>query len=114
MKKVLWFSRHDMSDAQLADLKRIFGEVEISKCDKTVSNVAEIKDEIAGADILAIVAPINLQEQFLKVSNGKPVISSRNKRILTPAVDGVSESKVHFEFDGWFKIVKIEVVTEDL
>ncbi len=113
MKNVLWFSRHTMTDAQFIDLKRIFGEIKINQVSITIQKINEISNEIEVSDILAIVAPIGLQEQFVKVSNGRPVISARTKRILVPSTDG-GEDKADFVFDGWFKIKKIEVVTEDL
>ena len=42
MKKILWVSRHQMTEGQLDDLKRIYGEFELVKFDQTVSNVKEI------------------------------------------------------------------------
>ena len=112
MKKLLWFSRHSLNEDQLNDLQRIFGELAISQVNKTVNSAYEIEDEITEADIVAIVAPIHLQQQFLRIAGDKPVISCRNKRILIKTDNG--EDKVDFIFDGWYRIVKIEVVTEDL
>ena len=110
MKKVLWFSRHIMTEDQMCDLRRIYGEIEINQINKTINSVYEIEDEITEADIVAIVAPIHLQEQFLKLAGEKPVISCRNKRIIDPT----DNTKVNFVFDGWYQIKKIEVITEDL
>ena len=69
-KKVLWFSRHEMTPEQRAAL----GDVEIIQVNKTVQSAYELQDEINECDIIAIVAPINLQQQFIKLANGKPVI----------------------------------------
>ena len=33
MKKILWVSRHQMTEGQLDDLKRIYGEFELVKFD---------------------------------------------------------------------------------
>jgi len=110
MKKLLWFSRHPLNEDQLNDLQRIFGELAINQVNKTVNNAYEIEEEITEADIIGIVAPIHLQEQFLKLAGEKPVISCRNKRIIDPT----DNTKVNFVFDGWYRIVKIEVITEDL
>ena len=71
-KKVLWFSRHEMTLEQRAAL----GDVEIIQINKTVQSAYELQDEIN--DIIAIVAPINLQQQFIKLANGKPVIMAVN------------------------------------
>lgn len=59
MKKVLWFSRHEMTPDQLAAL----GEnIEIVQINRSINSAFELKDDIEGADIIAIVAPINLQQ----------------------------------------------------
>ena len=70
MKKVLWFSRHEMTDDQRAAL----GDVEVTQVSKTINSAFELQEEVDAADIIAIVAPINIQAQFLKIANGKPVI----------------------------------------
>lgn len=74
MKKVLWFSRHEMSLAQKIDLNRIFGEMEIIHVSKTIDSGFDLQYEINEADVIAIVAPINIQQQILKIAGSKPVI----------------------------------------
>ena len=107
---VLWFSRHEMSADQLTDLQRIYGDnIAVNQINRTITSAYELADEIKESDVIGIVAPINLQSQFLKIAGDKPVISSRSKRIILE--DG---EKVQFVFDGWYQIHKIEVVTEDL
>lgn len=54
-KKVLWFSRHEMTLEQRVAL----GDVEIIQINKTVQSAYELRDEINECDIIAIVAPIN-------------------------------------------------------
>ncbi len=112
-KKVLWFSRHDLDQDQINDLMRVFGDVTITKVSKTIDTAFELKDEVADADIIAIVAPINLQQQFLKLAAGKPVIMSMSDRIITKSDDG-TEDKVTFKFKNWIRLVKIDIVTEIL
>ena len=111
MTKVLWFSRHCMTEYQLSALVAKLGEVEVVQIDKTIQNAFELSHEVEEADIIAIVAPINLQAQFLKLANGKPVIIAQSKRELVKSDDG--ESKVNFIFDGWKQLKKIEVVMDD-
>lgn len=106
-KKVLWFSRHEMTPEQKAAL----GDCEITQISKTINSAYELADEIAAADVIAIVAPINIQAQFLKLAGDKPVITAKSKRLLVHQ-DG-SEDKVVFQFEKWERLVKIEVVTED-
>ena len=110
MKKVLWFSRHNMSEDQAQDLKRIYGDVTINQVSKTINSAYELQDDINNSDVIAIVAPVNLQQQFLKLAEGKPVISARSKRL----VDLNDDTKFIFVFDGWYQILEVKVVTQDL
>ena len=108
MKKVLWFSRHTMSEEQLASLPGC----EINQINRTISHASELSEAIAESDIIAIVAPLPLQREFLLEAGDKPVITAINRRVLVPNPEG-GEDKVEFQFDGWKRLVKIEVVTED-
>lgn len=108
MKKVLWFSRHAMTEEQRAAL----GEVEILQINRTINTAFELENEIKEVDIVAIVAPINLQQQFLKLAGDKPVIMAVNDRVLVPDPEG-GEDKVQFKFVKWERLIKIEVVKED-
>ena len=49
-KKVLWFSRHEMTLEQRA----VLGDVEIIQINKTVQSAYELQDEINECDIIAI------------------------------------------------------------
>ena len=108
-KKVLWFSRHTMTADQLKALGAVR---EIVQCDGTISSAWELADEIKDCDIIAIVAPIGLQQQFLKLAGDKPVIMALSERVITPDPEG-GESKVEFVFQKWERLVKIEVEKED-
>ena len=106
-KKVLWFSRHEMSAEQLAAL----GDVEINQINRSINSAYELEDEIKAADIIAIVAPINLQQQFLKIAGDKPVIMAVNDRRLIPQPDG--EDKVEFHFVKWEQLDEIVIKKHD-
>lgn len=108
-KRVLWFSRHDMTDEQFTALGPV---KEVLKIDGTINNAWELQEDINDCDIIAIVAPINIQAQFLKIAGDKPVITAISERVLTEDEEG-GESKVTFIFRKWERIKKIEVVTED-
>ena len=107
-KKVLWFSRHEMTLEQRAAL----GDVEIIQINKTVQSAYELQDEINECDIIAIVAPINLQQQFIKLANGKPVIMAVNDRVLIKQADGTKD-KAEFRFVKWEQLIRIDIVKED-
>ena len=106
-KKVLWFSRHEMSAEQLAAL----GDVEVTQVNRSISSAYELEEEINNSDIIAIVAPINLQQQFLKLAEGKPVIMAVNDRRLIPQPEG--EDKVEFHFVKWEQLDEIVIKKHD-
>ena len=108
-KKILWFSRHNMSETQMEALG---ANIEIVTVNKTIQSAFELKEEIDECDIIAIVAPINLQAQFLKLAGDKPVIMAVNDRVLVKDPEG-GEDKAEFHFVKWIRLKKIEVVTED-
>ena len=119
MKRILWLSRHKMSDVQLKDLERIYGEVEVKQVDKTVSNVNEIVVAGNDCDILAVVLPPNLLAELVNPRiNTKEVIRSIFDRVpageyINPDTGNV-ETRYSFIHKSWEKIIKIEVVTEKL
>lgn len=108
MRKVLWFSRHEMTSEQ----RKALGDCEIMQINKTINSAYEVKNEIDACDIIAIVAPINLQQQFLQLAGEKPVIMAVNNRILVPQEDG-TEDKVSFQFVKWERLIEIKIVKED-
>lgn len=108
MRKVLWFSRHEMT----AEQRKALGDCEIMQINKTINSAYELKNEIDACDIIAIVAPINLQQQFLQLAGEKPVIMAVNDRILVPQDDG-TEDKVVFKFVKWERLLEIKILKED-
>ena len=110
---VLWFSRHKMTVEQRNALHDIVGEIfvdmNIHQIDKQIKHASELQEEIKENDIIAIVAPLPLQQEFLKLAEHKPVIFCKNKRVISE--DG---SKAEFVFDGWYRLKKIEIETEQL
>jgi len=123
MKKVLWFSRHDMTNEQLNAL----GNVEITKISGTFTNVhvpftgivnngeetelPPFKEIVKKYDIVAIVLPIHLEDQVLKIAGDKPVIKALNKRQIIKGENG-EEDKAVFVFEGWQRLVEIKIVVE--
>ena len=106
--RILWFSRHEMTAEQEDDLRRIYGDILIEQHSATINRPEEIPG-LMEYDVWAIVAPLPLQQQFLKMAGERPVIFCKSERILLP--DG---EKVQFKFAGWHRIKRIEVVTEAL
>lgn len=93
--------------------KEALGECEILQINRSINNAYELQEEIGACDVIAIVAPINLQQQFLKIAGeDKPVIMAVNNRVLVPDPDG-GEDKVEFHFVKWERLLKIDIVKED-
>jgi hypothetical protein len=125
MTKVMWFSRHEMSYEQFTALKAKLGAIEVVQVNGTMPNVhvqfeAEItphgeapntvqiesfKAIAAEFDILAVVCPINLQQQVLGIAGDRPVIFAKNNRVNR-------EGEFYFEFAGWERLIEVKVVTE--
>lgn len=105
--KVLWFSRHEITPDQRAAL----GDSEIIQVDKTIKHASELEDEINQCDVLAVVAPTELQKEFLELAGDKPVITALHDRILVPTENG--ESKAQFNFVKWEQVKKIDIAKED-
>ena len=79
MKKILWLSRHEMTKEQLEALG---DDVSVTQIPYRIGSAYELVEEINDADIIALVAPINLQEQFLKLAKGKPVLIPNCERYM--------------------------------
>lgn len=134
MKKILWFSRHAMSQSQLADLAMKFGysEICITQVNGTAANVhvpftatmpetgetvadffltgelPSLKELVADFDEVAAVLPIGLQQQILPFLPSKRLLVAKNKRIIT------EEGKVEFSHEKWEQITEIKIVVSDL
>jgi len=118
MNRILWLSRHDMTGEQSADLKRIYGDVEIVKVSETVKSAAEVLNFGADCDVLAVVLPPAILADLVKVTV-KPVIRAVSERVLTgekvlnPAT-GTFEDQYVFKFMYWERVISVTVVTERL
>ena len=121
MTKILWLSRHEMTEAEVEDLKRIYGEmIEIKKFDQTVSGWKDVVEAGADCDVLAVVLPPAILADLTNPrNNAKPVIRAKANRVptgrtITNPATGKEEAEYRFEHAGWERVIKIEVVTEPL
>ena len=121
VKSVLWFSRHNMTEDQIDDLKRIFGsDVTIHHVSANAASWKDVVEAGANDDVLAVVLPPALLADLTNPRNNqKPVIRAIANRVATgnqvinPAT-GKLEDEFKFEHAGWERVIKIEVVTERL
>lgn len=107
MKKILWFSRHNLTNDQKEDLQNLFGDIEILQVNKTISHAIELKNEIDQYDVIAVVLPIGLQAELLSICKDKPVLICKSHRL---EING----KFEFLHAGWEQLKKIELVKETL
>lgn len=120
MTKILWLSRHTMTEEQVNDLERIYGEIEVKTFDQSVNGWKDVVEAGTDCDVLAVVLPPAILADLTNPRNNtKPVIRAKAKRVPTgntivnPAT-GKEEVEYRFEHGGWEKVVKIEVVVEAL
>lgn len=118
--KILWLSRYALTVDQMNDLKRIYGEVNIKHVSKQVSNWKEVVELGEDCSVLAVALPQNLLAELIKPKNNtKPVIRSNaswvetGRKIINPAT-GMEEDEKAFSHLGWQKIIKLELVVEEL
>jgi len=120
MTKILWLSRHTMTEGQISDLERIYGEVEIKTFDQSVNSWKDVVEAGLDCDVLAVVLPIGILADLSNPRNNtKPVIRAIANRvptgntILNPAT-GQQETEYRFEHAGWEKVIKFDIVVEKL
>ena len=114
MKKVLWVSRHQMSEAQFASLEQVMGgPVELVPWRDTVEEAAHLAPALAEVDAAAVVLPVELLAQFLPLAGEKPVLMAVSGRKstgrLVPTPDGQLEPEFAFVHLGWRQIIRLEL-----
>ena len=120
MTRIFWLSRHTMTEAQMADLNRIYGDVELIQHEGSVRDAAEVLELSKDCDVLAVVLPPAILANLVNPRvNSKPVIRAKANRVptgrtvLNPAT-GKEEAEFRFEHAGWEQIKRIVVETVDL
>ena len=119
MKKVLWVSRHEMTEAQKADLDRVMGGgAELIPMRETVRDVAVLRPLLAGADAVAAVLPPELLRELLTLAGEKPVLRAVSGRQptgrTTTLPDGRQEPEFAFVHVCWEQVLRVEIVTRRL
>jgi hypothetical protein len=123
MKKILWLSRHEMTQEQYADLTDIFGsDIEVKEYKESVNSAADVLKIGEDCDVLAVVLPpamlADLTNPRINTAH-KPVIRAVADRVETDIVainpaTGKEERQFKFVHRAWEQVLKIEVVTKTL
>jgi len=128
MKKILWLSRHVMTEEQRSELETAFGDIAITQVNATVPNVhvpftdsdgnghSPLKELVALFDVACVVLPINILGQLLPFAKaaGVPVLQAKNRRIPTGNVNEDGEQIFDFFHDGWHVVEEVKIVTRPL
>lgn len=118
-KKILWVSRHDLTEEQLSDLKRIYGDdLSVTKMDKTIKSVEDILNEANDFDVLAVVLPIDLIADLFGKTD-KEIITSKSERVLLETtVYNLStqkqEAQYKFVHKCWNRYKEVKILMEQL
>lgn len=119
MATILRLTRHPASEAQLEELRRIFGEdadvVMVSESLPSDSREAVARfDKLVReheASVVEAVLPTNLLQALLKFSN----FCKEGGRIIRAQMNReVQGGEAVFTFDHYERVVKVEIVTEIL
>lgn len=101
--KILWLSRHELTQDQKDGLTRVFpdSDISITKLDQTINEETIKKLVETDNDAFAVVLPVKMLSLFFfHLKPHQKLIVPLSKRVLVKDPNG-GESKVQFVYDGW-------------
>ena len=113
--KILW-----VSNEQLTDLERIYGDVEIVKFQDNVQSARQLVEVGEDCEVFAVVLPPALLADLISPHiNQKPVIRSVMERVPTGTmivnpVTGKEEMEMAMHFVAWEQVDEFRNVTHRL
>lgn len=118
-RRVLWVSRHSMTEDQRQDLERIMGgPVELDTWSDTVQDVEELRPRLRGADAVAAVLPTEKLADLLMIAGKRPVLQAESARVPTGRwtiqPGGAVEREFAFIHQGWKQILEVRIRTRAL
>lgn len=118
MKKVLWISRHEMTQEQRSDLDRITGGAELLLWKETVTDIAKLLPLLQQADAVAAVLPPELLAELLALAGDMPVLRAVSERKATGRFrtlpDGRREQEFAYVHGGWEQLLRMDVRSQRL
>lgn len=118
MKKILWVSRHKMTEEQLSDLESVYGEISIESLDSTIEDISIISEH--EADVYAVVLPIEMIAELKRIlPSQKEIIIPVSARVKTGQTtynkaSGTHETEYIYKHIHWKKIISVKIRTEIL
>ena len=118
-RRVLWVSRHSMTEDQRQDLERIMGgPVELDTWSDTVQDVEELRPRLREADAVAAVLPTEKLADLLMIAGKRPVLQAESARVPTGRwtiqPGGAVEREFAFIHQGWKQILEVRIRTRAL
>lgn len=116
MVRIAWLSRHEPLPVQIDTLRAIFGDIEITQDARTWGDASAIVERVKGFDEVVIVAPLSLIAELLR-RGLRPIRA--DMQLMPPGTEfdpyrDVAEKDRHYRFMKFSRIVRLELVTEDL
>lgn len=116
IKRIIWVSRHAMTNEQKADLERIYGQTELIQYDETLDNIAPLL--ALDADVYAVVLSAALIADLIKATSAEVIqpVSGRVRtgRTVFNSATGRNENEYVYKHLCWQRIVCFEFETERL
>jgi hypothetical protein len=115
--KILWLSRHNPLPAQIAELERLFGNVEVAIDPRPFSSAEEIlaRFQDGGYDEMVVVAPLSVIAKLTEM--GIKPLYAEMEHIPSPSHDPAREVKSNgrwYRFKKFKRIEKVQIVFADL
>ena len=134
--RILWVSRHKPLNAQVKELKRLFGDIELIIYEGTVVSAQSVIDEAKrhNAKVIVPVLPLSVIARLVELAKKEDIIvlfarmeaiattknfeeaerlvkEAEDRRNITTYADNTIRV---FEFKQFEKILRVELVTEPL
>ena len=116
-KRILWFSRHPPMAFQIPILKGIFGEdmvLEHESENEAYMNAVKIIDRIKVGkfDEIIMVAPLSVIDHVIRL--GRCPIKADVVEVKDASEATFSFNSRHYKFIKFVRVMRLELVTEDL
>jgi len=114
LKKILWLSRHNPLPAQVLELQRLFGDVNITIDDKPLASAEDVVQRMEGYDEVVIVAPLSIISKVIEYGV-KPLFADMQR--IDKVEDKDRDTEVGgrcYRFIGFKRIVGMKIELEKL
>lgn len=114
-KKIMWFSRHDITPSELRELHRLYGsDVQIVKDPKPFSTADDVvrRYNISGADDLLVVAPLSVFAALTE--RGIHPLYAQMRQVYPPERGEVNVNGRLFVFERFQRVKRVALEFEDI